>query len=110
MSRKDFVKDTVKLFKDVDTGLRLTTGKSLREILGRTASLFVKSELEEAEDPYGVLCITPTASDKVVKFAFRTAAFEFHPDTGVHPDTARYQKAVEAYKAIQKERESPQQG
>ena len=67
-------------------------------------SMLRNGEPPSIDDPYHTLGILRTATDRVVKFAFRASAYEYHPDTGQHPDIARFQKAKEAYDQIVRER------
>jgi DnaJ-class molecular chaperone len=104
MPRKDFVKDTVKFVRNVDSVCKMVTGKRLKDVFASTVAVLTPSSAEDPDDPYNVLCVNRNAGEKLVKMAFRAAAFEYHPDTGAHPDNDKFQRAVEAYKKIQEER------
>jgi DnaJ-class molecular chaperone len=102
--RNNFVGDTLKAMRDVNSICKMVTGKTLKDVFASTVAILTPSRLEDPDDPYNILCIQRTAGERVVKMAFRAAAFESHPDTGIHPDSQKFQKAVEAYKKIKEER------
>ena len=58
----------------------------------------------DTDDPYNILGIQKSASDRVVKAAFRAGCFDYHPDTGKQKDQQKFERIVEAYNKIEKER------
>lgn len=103
MPRKGFVSEVVQFWKEADDVSKLVTGKRLKDIFASFMAIITERPTDPT-DPYNVLGIQRSASDRVVKFAFRAAAFEYHPDTGIHSDSAKFQKAVDAYDQIMADR------
>ncbi len=112
MTRKG---DIVRTLKTVDDICRLVTGKRLSRLVATGVDLFGEDlwkKIRDAEtgaklnlnSPYYLLGVHEDAPDMIIKAAFRTLAKELHPDTGAHPDSARFQVITEAYQAIMKER------
>lgn len=54
----------------------------------------------ELDRAYATLGLRPSAEDVVVKGAFRSLVREYHSDTGIHPDTRKFEEVVEAYNII----------
>lgn len=106
--------------QNADDILFLLTGSRFKDVIGNTVSTFGEEltrkltgvftgidELRMSPDsPYSVLGIHPNALDVVVRGAYRALAREYHPDTGLKPDPAKFQKVTEAYDAIMKERQA----
>ena len=54
-------------------------------------------------DYYEILGLSPGASDKQIKSAFRRLARELHPDVSDHPEAQeRFREAAEAYEVLSK--------
>jgi molecular chaperone DnaJ len=59
---------------------------------------------------YRMLNITPGASAKEIKLAYRKLAFEFHPDRNTDPDSEeKFKDITEAYEILIGERKPPKQ-
>ena len=104
MRRKRFITETIRYWKEADDVSKLVFGKRLKDIFASFMTIITDHPATDPNDPYAFLGVQHSASDRVVKFAFRAAAFEYHPDTGVRPDPAKFQKAVEAYDKIMEDR------
>lgn len=110
MSRRN---EAVRTFRDIDDIIHIFTGKRLSQHFRRIAEL-VEEDIKRAlmseptiapnGSPYAVLHCRPDAADVVVKYRFRSLVKELHPDSGTHPDLQEYQRVVEAYAEIVKER------
>lgn len=118
MSDRNEVKSVLRFLKDSDDMVQIVTGKRIKDFVTRgidvfgedlkkkVASAFINGpRSDELDSPYRVLHCRPDACDAVVKGRFRLLVKELHPDTGVHPDSKEYQRVVEAYERIRKERE-----
>ena len=100
--------------KEADQWLYLFTGKHIKDLIKKSMDLYGEEIMDAVaklvagdghvdvveESPYTVLGLLPDASDAVVKASFRALVFEYHPDTGTHPDPVKYQKVVEARDTI----------
>ena len=104
MPKSDPMKVIKKFFKDADDVAKIATGRRLMELGSLAMSMLRNGPVADPDDPYTILGIQRTASDRVVKFAYRACAFDFHPDTGAHPDQKKFQRATEAYDRIERER------
>jgi hypothetical protein len=112
-SRKSRV--IVNRFRDIDDICHIVTGKRLSTLVVRGISFFGPDlmkkisgedvEVTNPPNPYDILEIRRGASEGIVKAAFRSKAREYHTDTGVHPDAAKFQAAQEAYEQIMRERQ-----
>ena len=114
-------------YHNADDICYLFTGVRLRKVEARAFDLFVdfikdkikpvqEREAQELDDwylspdnPYRTLGVSPDALDMVVKAAFRSLVREFHPDTGLHPDTKRFARIVECYNDIMSARAEARQ-
>lgn len=119
MVTKSKAKQVRRFLRNADDLLHIATGKRLKDVVGTGINLFGEDLARKASKiftgpeepelpmngPYSVLGIHPEAMDVVVKAAFRALAREYHPDTGTKPDTVKFQAALEAYNAIQAERQ-----
>lgn len=104
MPRRSLLKSLSRGLKEADSIAKLVTGRRLMELGAMVIDMTRSGAPADPNNPYSVLGITPGASDRLVKSAYRAAAFDFHPDTGIHPDKEKFQRATEAYNAIEKER------
>lgn len=104
MPRKTFITETIRYWKEADDVSKLVFGKRLKDIFANFMTIISDEPATDPDDPYACLGVQHSARDRVVKFAFRAAAFEYHPDTGVRPDPVKFQKAVEAYDKIMADR------
>jgi hypothetical protein len=105
----------VRKFRDIDDICHIITGKRLSTLVARGISFFgpdlmtkiSEDPVDSGDDanPYDILEIRRGASEGIVKAAFRAKAREYHTDTGVHPNAARFQAAQEAYENIMKEKQ-----
>jgi DnaJ-class molecular chaperone len=120
MATKSRSKQIKSGLKNADSLCFLLTGKHFRDIAGKGFELFGDEIVNKASklfngseepktaanSPYLVLGIFPDALDVVVTGSFRALVREYHPDTGSHPDTPKYQAVVEAYETIKSERKA----
>lgn len=104
--------------RNVDDVLYLSTGKRLRDILGRSINLFGDqvakkvagifaddSEPEASVDsPYKILRINPDAPDFLVRASYKANMKKYHPQ-GETPDEERAKLINNAYDQICLERE-----
>ncbi len=103
----DRAKDIRATIKRADRIIFDLTGTHIRTVVKKGINLAseaisrrVFEETESVEALYSVLGVRQEAPDIIVRAAFRALTREYHPDTGVHPDTAKYQQVVEAYRDI----------
>lgn len=120
MATKSRAKQVKRALRNADDFLFLFTGKRLKNVVGRAATLFgeelAKKGInffagpEEPElppnDPYSIIGMRPDSHDAAIRGAYRGLAREYHPDTGSKPDTVKFQAATEAYNAIMAERQA----
>jgi len=104
--------------RNVDDIIHLTTGKRLKDVVGRginvfgdqlakkAAELFSGENIAElpSDNPYRILGINPDAPDFLVKVAYRAMQKKYHPD-GETPDEAMSKLVNEAYEQVCLERE-----
>ncbi len=106
MPRRDFMKSATKFARELDDMAKITTGRRLMELGALFMTMMRGVPPVNTDDPYYILGIQRNCTDRVVKAAFRALAFEYHPDTGLHPDVKKFQKVKEAYDQVVKERDS----
>jgi len=118
MTHRKGLKGVRKGLRDFDDIFHLITGKRLKNVAGRAINLWGEELAKKVgaffsgpdepevplDSPYSILGVHPDALDIVVKGAYRSLAREYHPDTGINPDPAKFQKVTEAYNAIMEER------
>ena len=118
-SRARQIKRGVRHFDDY---LYIFTGKRLKNVAGRAATLFGEELAKKAanwftgpeepelqpDDPYSILGMRPDSHNAAIKGAYRGLAREYHPDTGSKPDVVKFQAATEAFNAIMAERQNKQ--
>ena len=93
----------VRIFRELDALAKVTTNYHITELISMGIAAMDKTEpLSPADDPFGVLDLRPSASEELVKRAYRVAAWKYHPDTGHTPDPAKFNQATEAYTKITK--------
>jgi hypothetical protein len=120
MAKSSGLKKAVKMFKDADDLCQIVTGKKLAQLganiiaaygedIGGAIDKALNTQEEElpADSPYRVLHCRPDADDIVIRGKYRLLVKELHPDTGAHPDVKEFQRVVEAYNQIRKERDNP---
>lgn len=111
----DKVKRLKKGVRDANDLFHVFTGKRFLNVAGRAWEIwgpdimkFIEKDGDDEflapDNPYRTLHVQPDALDIVVKGAFHALVREYHPDTGVHADAARFDKVLEAYNAIMKAR------
>lgn len=119
MPRKDEVKSAVRFLRDCDDMVQIVTGKRIKDFVSRGVDVFgedvkrkvsntlsgISPESEPPDSPYRILHCRSDACDAVIKGRFRLLVKELHPDSGSHPDAKEYQRVVEAYQQICRERE-----
>lgn len=118
---KSFLKKASSFLREVDQLSKLITSKSLASNAQRVWDITgddIKGALKNigigfsgaprlsatGDDPYAVLNCNSADSDRIIKYWYRLLVRELHPDTGTHPNPERFQKVIEAYNRIIKER------
>lgn len=119
MSKKHPLKPVVEFIENVDDITNILFGRRLKHVIGAAAAAFgddlrrkvvgETTEPVDPNDPYAVLSVRPTAPDKVVDWAYRALAHEYHPDSGKHPDGTKMKQINDAYHRIQEERRARSQ-
>lgn len=100
-------KEVVNFLKDTNDIVRLVTGKSVPDLVGRAMNLLGITEkvnqvvAPPRTGPYAVLGVREDASDIVVKAAFRSLQKRFHPDTGLEPSEEKSKAINKAYGEIE---------
>lgn len=128
MSAKRYnLKQAVHFLRNADEISFLLTGSRLSSVGKRALDVFCEdlkktarrklAELwEEAnipispDSPYGILHCRPEFNDVVIKARYRMLVKELHPDTGTRPDPKEFQRVVEAYDFIMKQRNGRKKG
>jgi hypothetical protein len=87
------------LFEMTGTHLRTVVKKGI-SMAGEALSRQVFEDSAALGPMYHILGVAPSAPDLVVKAAFRALSREYHTDTGIHPDSGKFQQVVEAYRDI----------
>lgn len=95
------------VIKDVDKTLFDLTGTHLKTVVTRSfakAGEYVGKAMftsdHSVEQSYAVLQVRPDASDEVVKAAFKSLTRQYHSDTGIHPNDAKFAAVVTAYRTV----------
>jgi DnaJ domain len=93
--------------REVDKTLFDLTGTHLKTVVkksfvraGEYVSKAMFSPDHSVEQSYAVLQVRPDASNEVVKAAFRSLVRQYHSDTGIQPDDAKYAAVVAAYRTV----------
>lgn len=117
MADNEQFKSTVRFLKDADDIMFLLTGQRFRQLVPRAIDLFGESLIKrvikekppplDPDDPYSILEVRQDASNLVVKAAYRSKVKVLHPDTGTNPDPKEFQRVVEAYEKVMRERDYP---
>jgi len=120
MSARKAAKQFKAGIQNADDILFLLTGSRFKDVIGNAVNTFGEELTRKltgiftgeagaelaADNPYSILGIHPDALDVVVRGAYRALAKEYHPDTGLKPDPAKFQKVTEAYNTILRERQA----
>lgn len=103
MAKEPPLKQVFKTLQTADDISNILFGRSLKEIFARGIDV-LGVELKDQNDPYALLGVRHSAPDKVVDWAYRAMAHEFHPDSGRHPDGEKMKRINEAYDKIKEAR------
>ena len=101
--------------RDCDEMVNIITGKRIKSFVKRGLDLYgedITKALrnhalgveDEVPPDYRLLHARPSSADIVIRGRFRALMRVLHPDTGTHPDSAEYQRVLEAYDRIMAER------
>ena len=100
--RKPPAGQLLKFFQDVDDVSKILTGKGVKDLISRGVAV-LGPEIQ-TNDPYSILGVRSTASQKVVDWAYRAMAHESHPDSGTNPNEEKMKAINSAYDKIKEER------
>lgn len=99
--------DLRKAVRQADRLIYDVTGTHLRTVVKKGISLgaeaisrHVFENIEETGPLYAILGVRPDAPDMVVKAAYKAFCREYEPNTGIHPDDAKFTQVVAAYRDI----------